>query len=144
MADTVWHHNRSPLSTSLNAVNGRKFASCVSLKGLMKPSKTRCNPWLVSQWAIVLKSEPKSPGTAFTRPRPKAGSRVLKWARFVCLFYYSGQKAAPSHKMQMFFFCRSFCRCRRRRRTFEIAQYGPYTSTVLYRQNGRRLPGLFV
>ena len=38
---------------------------------------------------------------------------------------YSDRKAVPSLKMQMCFFCRSFCRRRRRRRTFEIAQYGP-------------------
>ena len=29
-------------------------------------------------------------------------------------------------------------------RAFEIAQYRPYYVTVLYTQNGRRLPGLFV
>ena len=29
-------------------------------------------------------------------------------------------------------------------RAFEIAQYSPYYVTVLYMQNGRRLPGLFV
>ena len=50
---------------------------------------------------------------------------------------YSGWKA-PSLKRQTFFF--SLRRCP----TFEIAQYGPYYVTVLYRQNGGRLPGLFV
>ena len=29
-------------------------------------------------------------------------------------------------------------------RAFEIAQYSPYDVTVLYTQNGRRLPGFFV
>ena len=43
--------------------------------------------------------------------------------------------------MGSFFFCR---RRRRRFRNFEIAQYNPYYVTVLYTQNGLRLPGLFV
>ena len=56
---------------------------------------------------------------------------------------------APSHKMQMVCFLSSVvnfrdCAVRPSYVTFEIAQYGPHTSLILYRQNGRRLPGLFV
>ena len=40
--------------------------------------------------------------------------------------------------------CSPFVFCRRRCQAFEIAQYSPYYATVLYTQNGRRLPGLFV
>ena len=62
--------------------------------------------------------------------------------------YYSGHKA-PSLKMHCFFLLFCFCffvflflwSCSQ---AFKIAQYSPYYITVLYTQNGRRLPGLFV
>ena len=41
-----------------------------------------------------------------------------------CFYLLGPHMAAPSHKMQMFF----LFFCRRQRRTFEIAQYGPHTS----------------
>ena len=54
-----------------------------------------------------------------------------------------GQKA-PSLQMRSvcLFICLFVCFCMGR--AFEITQYSPYYLTVLYTQNGRRLPGLFV
>ena len=59
-------------------------------------------------------------------------TRAVKWSRFVCLLLLC---------------CCCCCCCvffSPWGRAFEIAQYSPYYVTVLYMQNGRRLPGLFV
>ena len=79
------------LSTSFNAFNGRKFASCVCLKVLLKPSKIRCDPWLVTLWAIVRNSllGPKAPSlklqTVF-KLAPRSGTGLLQLLRILPSF----------------------------------------------------------
>ena len=87
----------------------------------------------LSWWIFLVKHTDCSAG----------GSRVLKWTRFVFLF---GVAILP-HAQQVPYYVIPFLSLffqRWLRTAFEIVQYSPCYATVFYKQNGRRLPGLFV